>query len=70
METQITLEGSYPVLSARLLRREGKFLLLSLDYSNPTGGANLVCWLSRIEALTLWNFLDEALEIPLNQAGK
>ena len=67
METKITLQDTYPVLSARLLREERKFLLLSLDYPTlPGEGKTLICWLSRIEALTLWNFLEEALEIPLN----
>ncbi len=68
METKITLEGNHPILSVRLLRGKEKFLILSFHLG---GEENLLVWLSRTEALTLWNFLDEALEIPLNlQAGK
>ena len=69
METKITLGGSLPVLSARFCGGEQKFLYLSF-HSTDRSDPEFVVLLNRIEAFTLWNFLDEALEIPLNQARK
>jgi hypothetical protein len=62
METQITLPGTHPSLSVRLLKNGEKFLLLSFNYAFPGKEGNVVCLLSRMEAFSLWNFLDEALE--------
>jgi hypothetical protein len=62
METQITLPGNHPALSVRLLRNGEKFLLLSLDYPFAGEEEYLLCLLNHIEAFTLWDFLDRALE--------
>jgi hypothetical protein len=71
MDTQITLGDASFILSARLSGGgERRFLYLSFCPVNPEASSEFLICLSRIEALTLWNFLDEALEIPLNSPGK
>jgi len=69
MSTQITLPGKKPALSIELVREgegEDALLTFSLYSSDSSSPRRLICQLNRIEAFTLWNFLDEALEIPLN----
>ena len=65
METLITLQGTFPPLSAGLLGKEERFFYLSFTPSELKPDAEFILYLSRIEAFTLWNFLDEALENPL-----
>jgi len=65
METKITLSGTFPLLSAGLVGKEERFLYLSFIPIELKPGGEFVLYLSRIEAFTLWNFLDEILENPL-----
>jgi hypothetical protein len=67
MVAQITLDHLPPILSVRLLGEEAKFVCFS--FHPPKSGEELLLWLSRVEAFTLWNFLDEVLEIPLEGRG-
>lgn len=70
METQISLPGSSPSFSVRLFRNGESSLFFFVSIFLPEQGKNLLCWLNRIEAFTLWNFLDEALDEALEKPPK